>query len=155
MSPQIIDISLPSTLQAAGQARRALSTCVSDRDLADEGSLLLSEAVANAVEHTESDRLRLVIRHDSATGALMCAVRDASAEVAGPAAGPDTGSGQGPARSATDSAEDSGTDSAMCESGRGLGIIDALSAAWGISTDGFGKWLWFCLDGAAGPERQG
>lgn len=143
MSPQIIDISLPSTLQAAGQARRALSTCVSDRDLADEGSLLLSEAVANAVEHTESDRLRLVIRHDTATGALMCAVRDASAEVAGRTGSP----GAGPAVEAVDSA--------VCESGRGLGIIDALSAAWGISTDGFGKWLWFCLDGAAGPDREG
>ncbi|MFD3330282.1 ATP-binding protein [Streptomyces sp. NPDC058701] len=142
MSPQIIDISLPSTLQAAGQARRALSTCVSDRDLADEGSLLLSEAVANAVEHTVSDRLRLVIRHDTATDALMCAVRDASAEVAAPAGGP----GAGPARPAMDSA--------VYESGRGLGIIDALSAAWGISTDGFGKWLWFCLDGA-GPDREG
>ncbi|MFD3680444.1 ATP-binding protein [Streptomyces sp. NPDC058613] len=142
MSAQTIDISLPSTLQAAGHARRALSAYVSDRDLADEGSLLLSEAVANAVEHTESDRLRLVIRHDAETGALMCAVRDACAEVARPA-------GEAGAR-------EGGTvmDSAVCESGRGLGIIDALSAAWGISTDGFGKWLWFCLDGTGGTDRS-
>ncbi|MFD3805948.1 ATP-binding protein [Streptomyces sp. NPDC058618] len=153
MSPQIIDISLPSTLQAAGQARRALSTCVSDRDVADEGSLLLSEAVANAVEHTESDRLRLVIRHDTATGALMCTVRDASAEVAGPAAGPAGDPGAGSAAGSGAGPAGAAMDSAARESGRGLGIIDALSAAWGISTDGFGKWLWFCLDGAAGPDR--
>lgn len=73
----------------------------------------------------------------------MCAVRDASAEVARPAGGPG-------ARAA-----DAAVDSALYESGRGLGIIDALSAAWGISTDGFGKWLWFCLDSTIGVEHQG
>ncbi|WP_411104723.1 ATP-binding protein [Streptomyces sp. cmx-4-9] len=150
MSPQMIEISLPRTLEAPGHARRALNTCVRDRELADEGALLLSEAVANAVEHTESERLRLVIRHDAETGALMCAVRDGNAELSRPE--PRTGA---PGRDAagTEDAEDA--EDALDESGRGLGIIAALSAAWGVSTDGFGKWLWFRLDGPASAGCPG
>ncbi|MFG2621365.1 ATP-binding protein [Streptomyces sp. NPDC048507] len=128
-SARLIDICLPGDLAAAGLARETLGTCVADRELADDGKLLLSEAVANAVEHGGSDRLRLVIRHDTATGSLMCAVRDDSAEMA--------------------RTEGTPAGCAERESGRGLAIIAALSLAWGFSTDGFGKWLWFCL-GAAG-----
>ncbi|MFJ9339235.1 ATP-binding protein [Streptomyces sp. NPDC101733] len=125
MPAQLIDISLPGTLQAAGQARRALGACVTDRAMSDDGQLLLSEAVANAVEHTDSDRLRLVIRYEAETGTLMCALHDEGADFRSP------------------TASDAPNDTA--ESGRGLAITAALSTRWGFSTDGFGKWLWFSL----------
>ncbi|MFI5983480.1 ATP-binding protein [Streptomyces sp. NPDC051555] len=129
MSAHLIDITLPATPAAASAARRALGECVGAGELADDGRLALSEAVANAVEHTVSDRIRLVINHDAETGSLMCAVRDGHAELA-PAAD----------RTRTGCADQEG--------GRGLGIIAALSRSWGFSTFGHGKWLWFCLGAA-------
>ncbi|MEU3063797.1 ATP-binding protein [Streptomyces subrutilus] len=130
MPAKLIDISLPGTPQAAGRARRALDACVRDPELSDSGRLLISEAVANAVEHTQSDRLRLVIRYDAETGTLMCALHDQLAEFRRAAS---TGTGVA---------------SDWAESGRGLSITAALSAGWGVSTDGFGKWLWFWLRAA-------
>lgn len=125
MSAHLIDITLPATPAAASQARRALGACVGAGELADDGRLALSEAVANAVEHTVTKRLRLVISHDEETGSLMCAVRDGHAGLV--------------------SADRTRVGCAEPEAGRGLGIIAALSRSWGFSTYGFGKWLWFCL----------
>ncbi|MFJ7271359.1 ATP-binding protein [Streptomyces sp. NPDC099050] len=116
-------------LQAASHARRALDSCAPARELADHGSLLLSEAVANAVEHTTSDELRLVIQHDETAGRLVCAVHDDSADLP--------------------RSEGMVSGCAERESGRGLAIIAALSLSWGFSTDGFGTWMWFCLEASA------
>ncbi|MFI5761934.1 ATP-binding protein [Streptomyces sp. NPDC051563] len=125
MPARLIDIPLPRTLQAPAQARRAFDACAPDSAPADEGNLLLTEAVANAVEHTTGDELRLVIQHDEAAGRLVCAVRDGSADLP--------------------RFEGTLYGCAERESGRGLALIAALSLSWGFSTDGSGKWLWFSL----------
>lgn len=35
------------------------------------------------------------------------------------------------------------------ESGRGIGLVDLVSDAWGVETDEHGKSVWFCLDRSA------
>ncbi|MFG2395339.1 ATP-binding protein [Streptomyces lavendulae] len=129
MPVHLIDITLPASLVAVSEARRVLSRYVQVGELADDGRLALSEAVTNAVEHTDSDRVRLVISHDEEAGSLMCAVRDGDAGLSHSAA----------TRLACDEKEE----------GRGLGIIAALSRSWGFSTYGQGKWLWFCIGAKA------
>lgn len=69
---------LPACKRSVGQARRALAALVPAGDVADNGKLLVSEAVANAVEHTGSDQVRVLFDHDDASGELVCAVRDSS-----------------------------------------------------------------------------
>ncbi|MEV6576432.1 ATP-binding protein [Streptomyces sp. NPDC051577] len=109
----------------AFEARRVLGRCVQPGGLRDDANLALSEAVNNVVRHTATAQLRLVVRHDEEAGALMCAVRDDRPDL----------------RSAGRRAMGCGEK----EEGRGIGIIESLSCSWGFSTDGRGKWLWFCL----------
>ncbi|MET7518665.1 ATP-binding protein [Streptomyces sp. NPDC005480] len=125
----IADIIIPSRPKAVSQARRALAALVPDCETADDGRLLMSEAVANAVEHTQSTDVRVVIRHEEVAGRLVCAVHDDNPQL--------------PPSPAEQTSQDGWEEA---ESGRGLGLIKALSESWGFSTDGFGKWLWFTLD---------
>ncbi|MET8273002.1 ATP-binding protein [Streptomyces sp. NPDC005134] len=121
------DLHLPACKRSVGQARRALAALVPEGDVADNGKLLVSEAVANAVEHTGSERVRVLLDHDDASGELVCAVRDTSTHT--PVA--------------------TGTADMDAENGRGLHVIDALADAWGYVTDSHGKWIWFSLTVAA------
>ncbi|WP_392750253.1 ATP-binding protein [Streptomyces sp. LN590] len=118
---------LPACKRSVGQARRALAALVPAGDVADNGKLLVSEVVANAVEHTGSDQVRVLFDHDDASGELVCAVRDSSTHtpVATGAADMDS------------------------EHGRGLHLIDTLADAWGYLPDSHGKWIWFSLTAAA------
>ncbi|MER7760658.1 ATP-binding protein [Streptomyces sp. NPDC097619] len=120
-----VDIVLPATASSAGPARRAVASVVTEPELLDDARLLVSEAVANAVEHAEGGPVRLVVDVDPDTGQVVCAVRDCS-----------------PALTA---AEPTAPGCAERESGRGLALVAALSRAWGFATDGTGKWLWFRL----------
>lgn len=120
------DLTLPSRLQAAGQARRALTALVPDGEVAESGRLLVSEVVANAVEHTDAQSVRVLIRHDEESGELLCAVRDTTPQTPTVRRGTEDG-----------------------ERGRGLHLIEALSDCWGHLVDKHGKWTWFTLAPAA------
>ncbi|MEY9846301.1 hypothetical protein ABH940_003388 [Streptacidiphilus sp. BW17] len=86
--------------------------------------LVLHQAVANAVEHTDTEEVRVVIQHHPPTGRLICAVHDSSTNV--------------PAESAERPSLDA-------ESGRGLHLMESLSEAWGHLVRPDGKWTWFSL----------
>ncbi|MFI5628789.1 ATP-binding protein [Streptomyces sp. NPDC051664] len=121
------DLRLPACMRSVGRARRALAALVPEGDVADNGKLLVTEAVANAVEHTDSDQVRVLLDHDDAAGELVCAVRDSSTHT--PVA--------------------AGAADVEAESGRGLHLIDTLADSWGYFTDSHGKWIWFSLTTAA------
>ncbi|MGW5259801.1 ATP-binding protein [Microbispora sp. NPDC004025] len=96
-------------------------------DLVPDAQIVVSELVTNALRHAPGDpadappiRLRLV-KHRFHVG---CGVSDASARV--PAVSPW---------------------SDLSESGRGLHLVDALTAAWGwVLTRGGGKVVWALFD---------
>ncbi|MEU9382236.1 ATP-binding protein [Streptomyces sp. NPDC048279] len=117
-------LTLPALTCSVSRARRAFTALCADHAAASDGRLLLSEAVANAVEHTDTEQVRVVIQHHPPTGRLICAVHDSSTDVP-------------PGRAETPSAD--------AESGRGLYLIEALSEAWGHLVRPDGKWTWFSL----------
>ncbi|MEV7177503.1 ATP-binding protein [Kitasatospora sp. NPDC093679] len=119
------DLTLPRVPQAVTRARHTVTALVADCTVADDARLLISEAVANAVEHTAGPAVRIRISHDSRSGELLCHVRDFSRTVPRhePTAAPD----------------------GEAEGGRGLHLIAALSESWGYERDAAGKQLWFRL----------
>lgn len=119
-------LTLPRHARAAAQARHTVAALAHyDADVADRGKLLVTEAVANAVEHACGPSVTVEVRVDHRTGGMFCAVFDGD-----------------PAGSLPD-----GSDVASCtaESGRGLGLIKDLSDDWGYFRVQDGKWVWFHL----------
>ncbi|WP_052440922.1 ATP-binding protein [Streptacidiphilus anmyonensis] len=117
---------LPRHVRAAAQARHtvaALAPC--DEDVADRGKLLVTEAVANAVEHTRGSSVTVEVRVDRRTGGMFCAVFDTDP--------------------ATPLPERPGVAARTAESGRGLRLISDLSDDWGYVRVRDGKWVWFHL----------
>ncbi|WP_052434374.1 ATP-binding protein [Streptacidiphilus melanogenes] len=117
---------LPRHARAAAQARHtvaALAPC--DEDVADRGKLLVTEAVANAVEHTDGPSVTVEVCVDHRTGGMFCAVFDGDP--------------------ATPLPERPGVAACTAESGRGLGLIKDLSDDWGYFRVRDGKWVWFHL----------
>ncbi|MFD9125293.1 ATP-binding protein [Kitasatospora sp. NPDC059571] len=123
-TPLLADVTLPRRARSVGQARHALTALVSDLRTADNAALLISEAVANAVEHSRGPSVRIVIRHDHHSGEVLCQVRDSSPDLPAP-------------RDTPAPVND--------ENGRGLHLITALSDAWGFEREPDGKHLWFRL----------
>ena len=99
-------------------------------DLADTLCLVASELVTNAVLHA---RTTLVLTLELHPGVARIGVRDRS-----------------PATPAVRNY------SPEAVTGRGLGVVAALSRAWGIVADGDGKLVWaeFDLDGTGGADSQ-
>ncbi len=121
------DVLLTSHAKAAAQARRVVTTLAAhDTDVAERGELLVSEAVTNAVEHTDSANVQLSVSVDRRSGELFCAVFDTDPQQPTPPPAP-------------------AEDAEPGESGRGLGLIASLSDAWGCVAGGRGKWIWFHL----------
>ena len=127
------DVTLPRTARAVTQARHTMAALVAGSGVADDAELLISEAVANAVQHTGGPVVRLSISHDFRSGELLCRVGDASPEAPRPEGLPDPGHDG--------------------ESGRGLHLITALSDGWGYERHPRGKHLWFRL--RPGPAAAG
>ncbi|WP_328890422.1 ATP-binding protein [Streptomyces sp. NBC_00316] len=122
----LAELTLPSHPRSAARARHAVGVLVEhDIEAADRVLLLLSEAVANAVEHTCSGHVRVVAAVDEVSGEIFCGVFDTDPCIPTPA----------------QFTEAEGAEPA--ESGRGLVLIDALSDAWGHVRCRAGKWLWF------------
>ncbi|MEU8568228.1 ATP-binding protein [Streptomyces pathocidini] len=128
-APASVELILPSRPLAATQARRALDAlALGDDELAAEAALLVTEVVANAVEHADGGQLRVVMTVDAEGQRLFCAVFDSSAA----------------APIAEDRApREAGSDA---EGGRGLHLVATLSQAWGYTRADDGKWVWFRLD---------
>ncbi len=87
--------------------------------------LIVDEIATNAIRHSDSGRpggaIALAVAHE--VDAVRGHVRDAGTEDETPRAGtdPDT----------------------LCESGRGLFLVDALAKEWGTFRDGVGRVVWF------------
>ena len=130
------DVLLTSHAGAPAQARRILTTLAAHgTEVAERGELLVSEAVTNAVEHTSSAHVQLSVTMDHRAGELFCAVHDTDPRLPAPPPVP-TGN--------TEGIGDAG-DAELGESGRGMGLIDSLSDAWGCVAGSRGKWVWFHL----------
>ena len=115
---------LPRDPGSAAAARRFVGDVLAGWDLGGEqvtiAQLLVSELVTNAVIHTAGPLEVRVHRQDDG---IRVAVRDES--------------GERPAAIASGTID--GT------SGRGLVLVDKLSACWGVDDAGMGKIVWFEL----------
>jgi len=118
---------LPSDVRSVGEARRFIDTALNewgcDR-VVDTAVLLVSELASNAVLHARSD-IRILLRreHDQ----VKVKVCDRSPVI------------PRPRRFGVESA-----------TGRGLALVEQLSADWGVQREAGGKCVWFTLsvDGA-------
>jgi len=154
--------SLPGNELAAGAARRFLRAALAewadpyfaDRVM-DDGTLLVSELVTNAVVHAGT-AVELVCRLDPAESALVLEVTDRHPARAlrgdRAAAGPgDPGSGT---LTSADVAHDLANDRA--EGGRGLYLVATLADTWGVTYRRDRKTVWcrIALTGEPEPEAR-
>ncbi|MEU9922997.1 ATP-binding protein [Streptomyces griseoluteus] len=116
---------LPRRPESAATARRLLraACAVWGLDaLADDGALIVSELVANAVQHARRESIRVVIdRPDAARVRVGVADLSRTRPVQG--------------------ADDNN------EGGRGLRLVAALAADWGTDERRWGKIVWADLEG--------
>ncbi|MDH2414919.1 ATP-binding protein [Nocardioides sp. CER19] len=124
---------LPFAPEAARHARSLVRQCAAElsADVADDAELVVSELVTNAVVHgMPSIRLTVVVEDDR----LTVRVADGSSRL--------------PARAATPTTD--------ALSGRGLEIVELLSAAWGTEPDRVrgGKTVWSCVKDSARTDAD-
>jgi anti-sigma regulatory factor (Ser/Thr protein kinase) len=110
---------LPHDLSSAGAARDLVRAELAGLDLADDAALIASELVVNAVDHGSPP---VVLEVTRAGGQAVIAVEN-------------SGSAQPAPR---EPAQD-------VPRGRGLGIVDRLSADWGWSSTGSTLRVWAAL----------
>jgi anti-sigma regulatory factor (Ser/Thr protein kinase) len=119
---QSVDVDLPLSVRAPALARRRVAELMTAWGRTEDGEtavLLVSELVTNAVRHTGSAPRLTVSTGD---GRLRCAVHDGD-----------------PHHPVTHPV------SVENEAGRGLLLVAALSAAWGVEDEPSGKLIWFEL----------
>ena len=125
-------VRLPAAPESIGAARAAVRRALVSCDLealVETAQLLTSEVATNAVLHARTD---FELRVERRGGRVRISVLDGSPALA--------------ARRRY--GLDSGT-------GRGLGLVEALSAAWGCErADGWAKATWFELDPDAVPDAD-
>ncbi|MET7639357.1 ATP-binding protein [Streptomyces sp. NPDC005438] len=117
---------LPREPESAATARRLVrAACAAWHldDLAEEGALVVSELVANAVQHARRESIRVVVER-AAQDVVRVAVADLSRER--------------PVEREADDDE---------EGGRGLLLVAALAADWGTDERHWGKVVWADLEG--------
>ncbi|MYR45530.1 ATP-binding protein [Streptomyces sp. SID5910] len=117
---------LPRRPESAATARRLLRTACAVWGLdalAEDGALIVSELVANAVQHARRESIRVVIDR---LGAARVRVGVADFSRARPVK-----------READDDEE----------GGRGLRLVAALAADWGTDERRWGKIVWVDLEG--------
>ncbi len=114
-----------------GKARSWVAGLLPDCEPLDDLLIFTSELVTNAVTHTRSGE----------PGGLFTVEVTWSPKAARVVVG-DQGSDEVPASAASPDDDDA----ADMEDGRGLLLIDALSAAWGTAGDAHARWLWADVD---------
>ena len=118
--------SFPPTPASAGAARRFVDAALSEPEVMAVGyvaTMLVSELVANAVLHTATP-IEVVVAVDGVR--VRVEVHDGSPRL--------------PVRKYY---------SEMSGTGRGLTLVDSMSAAWGAEPTDNGKVVWFELDATA------
>lgn len=122
-------VDLPRDPVAARDARHLVRDLLAQwslDDLMDDAGLVVTELVANAIEHAASECQLSISRYDDG---VRIEVHDA-------------GSGTPEPQPVSETAED----------GRGLLIVGALSSAWGIDDEPHGKTVWVELGLPAGAD---
>jgi anti-sigma regulatory factor (Ser/Thr protein kinase) len=117
---------------SARQARRFVSEILrrwGQESLIDPTTLLVSELVTNAVVHARSEVELAVMKAAAADAALRVEVRDSSARQVR-----------------------LGEFEAEALSGRGVALVDAVAARWGVEYAASGKLVWFELEPHLGTE---
>ncbi|MGW4102370.1 ATP-binding protein [Streptomyces okerensis] len=117
---------LPRRPESAAPARRLVrAACAAWRldDLAEDGALIVSELVSNAIQHARRGSIRVVVERPDAT-CVRIGVVDFSKDL--------------PVRRAP-GPEDEG--------GRGLALVAALATHWGTEPLPWGKQVWAELHG--------
>lgn len=112
---------LPCEAESASQARLLVSAALNTWQLShliDDGQLIVSELVANAVQHSRCHRVRVSLERLTG-GRVRVAVSDKS-----------------PSRPAVV------TPSVDEEAGRGLLLVGSLADDWGVDYRGWGKVVW-------------
>lgn len=102
-------------------------------DRIDAAALVVTELVANAVQHTDSRRIRCRLLR-SRSGVRICVWNRGSghARIPSPTPPGDLATAPGECPEPEELAED----------GRGLLLVDALAARWGTSTGVAGRLVW-------------
>ena len=127
--PAVIEFDLDATDEAPARARAVLDTVVAGlpSDVLERTRLLLSEVVANSVQHAGGERVHVDV-WPSGDAVDVCVSDEGPGFVPLPA--PDQASGG---------------------SGFGLVLVDALAEGWG-SGHGDGAWVWFAVASRAAPQ---
>jgi anti-sigma regulatory factor (Ser/Thr protein kinase) len=121
-SPRLIALALPGTPESVPVARRRVRAALGFHELGEfteDAEVITAELVANAVQHACQDGTKaigVILTHAGTPAAVTVAVSDSSPQV--------------PVRRDTP---------AGSERGRGLQIVEALSARWGWRCGGGGK----------------
>lgn len=122
----MLRLDLPSDVDAPSAARRFVGELAQDlpSDLADDAELLVSELVANAVQHGRPD---ITLRVSLDPPLIGVSVQDDGEAV------PKTAVGR---------------PHPTAESGRGLCLVDRVSSTWGVTPNDPppGKTVWFHID---------
>lgn len=133
--PRRTHFSLPAQPQSAAVARYRLVSTLRDWALSvdlDNAQLLLSEVVTNAIRHgidpTAGDAV-ITIEFAETRAGLRVEVRE-----------PDQGIAMG-----SWSVPGDGDRAGLAESGRGLKVVGALAAEWGVLNESRGKSVYFVL----------
>lgn len=123
MRTRQVALTLPPDAASAGQARRFVTKTLRTwrvTALSDTAELLVSELVANAIRHTDTE-VEVHLRLDGAR--LVVEVADC---------------GPGHPRPRLPDLDG--------EEGRGLYLVDQLAGDWGVRPERRGKTVWFSLD---------
>ncbi|MGX1758363.1 ATP-binding protein [Streptomyces lydicus] len=108
----------PESVAVARRLVRCALTAWDMEELADDGALVVSELVTNAVRHARSEAIRLVVSRPGPATVRIGVVDKSKA----------------PPRHRPPGDED--------DSGRGLVLVAGLTAAWGIDPLPWGKRVW-------------
>ncbi|MFI8434775.1 ATP-binding protein [Streptomyces sp. NPDC079020] len=107
----------------------------------ETAALIVTELVANAVQHTSTRRIRCRLLR-SADGVRICVWNRGRAHIPAPAPPGDLAAASPGATDATDDSGPAAGIAALSEGGRGLLLVDALAARWGTRAALAGRLVW-------------